>query len=82
MAPSDVSDPNLKFMVHWRVEHKDWNTGWLGSTPNFCQGGEFSGEVVAFGVSVFWVLISFQRLQMMVGFSAPAFFGDVSLRGT
>ena len=27
VAPSDVSDPNLKFMVHWRVEHKDWNTG-------------------------------------------------------
>lgn len=27
VAPSDVSDPNLKFMVNWRVEHKDWNTG-------------------------------------------------------
>ena len=29
-------------MVHWRVEHKDWNTGWLGSTPNVCQGGFWS----------------------------------------
>jgi len=27
VAPSDVSDPNLSFMVNWRVEHKDWNTG-------------------------------------------------------
>lgn len=95
-------------MVNWRVEHKDWNTGWLGSTPNFCQGGRvfsqknrgvFLGFGAVFGV---WRLVGVWRgwwwswkpmrveksspiwgLEMMVGFSAPAFyFGDVSSRGT
>lgn len=52
-------------MVNWRVEHKDWNTGWLGKHQIFARVVEFFPRKT---VVVFWGLGLFLGCDAWLGF--------------